>query len=369
MNALFGTIPEFKKTSDSPLYLSIAGHIEELVKSGKLSHGQRLPTTADFAKNFNVTVQTAQQSLATLMEKGLLKRSPRLGTFINSSPVSKNIAVIFGYNPLEHPSFYYRQLLKYFGEIGDEAGLNISCHFVLGGSNFESKSRMLREDARNGRYACIIPVVGNVELMAWLESQKDVPWIWQPEFDVQSMVYDGISYLLDKGFRKISFVSQCLTMKNERGNIAGMEYQGAWNAFAEKGIPFSGDMFKYWGGTAEDGHREIKKIMSNKKSRPEALFINHDLLTKGALKGLEEMGLKIPDDVAILTHANKGDVFESRIPLTRMEIDPYEVALSIINYAKSKFLNMHGNIEAKLLKDPDIIKAKLVIGKSCGETQ
>ncbi len=367
MNSLFGPIPEFKKTSGNPLYLSIAGHVEDLVKSGKLNHGQRLPTTADFAKTFNVTVQTAQQSLSTLMEKGLLKRSPRLGTFINSSPISKNIAVVFGYNPLEHPSFYYRQLLKYFGEIGDEAGLNISCHFALGGRNFESKSRMLREDARNGRYAFIIPVAGNVELMAWIESQKDVPWIWQPEFDVQSMVHDGISYLLKKGFKKITFVSQCVSVKNERGNTAGLEYQGAWNAFAERGLTIPGDMFKYWGKTVDDGYTHVKELMSDKNTRPEALFINHDLLTKGALKGLNEMGLKLPGDVALLTHANKGDVFESKIPLTMLEIDPYEVAFSMINYAKSKILNMHGNTEAKLLKDPDIIKAKLVIGKSCGE--
>ncbi|MFA6290353.1 MAG: substrate-binding domain-containing protein [Victivallales bacterium] len=367
MNTLFEPIPDFKKARGNPLYLSIAGHIEELVKSGKLSHGQRLPTTADFAKMFNVTVTTAQQSLSTLMEKGLLSRSTRKGTFINVSPMSRNIAIVFGSNPLEYPSFYYRQLLKYFGELGDEAGLNISCHFALGGSSFESKTKMLREDARNGRYAYIIPIFGNPELMRWLLSQKDVPWIWQPDVDVQSMVHDGLSYLLEKGFRKITFVSQCLSVKNELGNTAGMEYQGAWNAFAVKGLPIPGDMFKYWGGTTEDGYREIKKIMSDKNSRPEALFINHDLLTKGALKGLDEMGLKIPHDIALITHANKGDVFESSIPLTRLEIDPYEVARSMINYAKSRILNMHGNIEAKLLKDPDIIKAKLIIGKSCGE--
>jgi DNA-binding LacI/PurR family transcriptional regulator len=127
------------------------------------------------------------------------------------------------------------------------------------------------------------------------------------------------------------------------------------------------DMFKYWGGTPESGYEQIKKLMADKKSRPDALFINHDLVTKGVLKGLDEMGLKIPADIALLTHANKGDVFESRIPLTRMEIDPYEVALSVISYAKSKTMDMHGKSEVKPMRVPDLIKAKLVIGNSCGE--
>lgn len=367
MDSLFGAIPKFERSNENPLYLSIAGHIEELVKSGKLSHGQKLPTTADFAKTFNVTVQTAQQSLSTLMGKGLLKRSPRLGTFINTSPMSKNIGVVFGYNPLESPDFYYRQLLRYFGEIGASEGLNITCFFTLGGGSFESQSRMLREDVKNGRYACLIPVAGNPELMRWLASQEDVPWVWHPTLDVHSMVHGGLSYLLKRGFRKITYVSQFICAKTERGNMAGIEYQGAWDAFAEKGIPFHGGMFKYWGGTIEDGYMQIKKLMSDSKSRPEAIFINHDLLTKGALTGLREMGLKIPDDIALLTHANKGDVFESDIPLTRLEVDPYEVALSMISYVKSKIPDMNGKTKEKALQNPDIIKAKLVIGKSCGE--
>ncbi|MFZ2654103.1 MAG: substrate-binding domain-containing protein [Victivallales bacterium] len=363
MNNLFGTIPKMEKTSGNPLYLSIANHVEKLIRQGKLSHGQKLPTTADFAKMFNVTVPTAQQSLSTLMGKGLLKRSTRLGTFINTSPMSKNIAVVFGHDPFGQQNYYIRQLLKYFGEIGDETALNISCHFTLSGSSFESQSRMLREDVKNGRYACIIPISGNIDMMKWVESQKDVPWIWPPEIDVQSMVHDGFSYLLGKGFGKIAFVSGESTDKY----IIGQEYQGAWSAFAEKGLPMPGDMFKYWGESAESGCSQIKKLMSNKKSRPEALFISHDLLTKEALRGLDEMGLKIPDDIALLTHANKGDVFESRIPLTRMEIDPYEVAAATMNYIKNKCMYSQEKIESTSYRVPSPIRAKLVEGKSCGE--
>ncbi len=357
-------ISAIKSTNKKAPYLAIAGHLEEQIRSGVLKHGQRLPTTVEFARQFKVTVATMQKSLDNLAGQGFLKRSQRNGTFINASPMSNNIAVVFGYNPLEHPSFYYRQLLKSFGEIGDREGLNISCHFALGGSGFESHSRMLREDARNGRYSFMIPIAGNLELMKWMEGQKDVPWISPPDFDIRSSVHDGFTHLLDRGYRKITFVSLCLPA-DKAEDIVGLEYQGAWSAFARKGLQMPGDMFNYWGGTPEDGYEQMKKLLADVKKRPEAIYINHDLLTKGALKAVSEMGLGIPEDIALITHANKGDSFEVRIPLTRMEVDPCEVAESIISYAKS--MRKDTGTEAKPLKDPDLIRARLVTGKSCGE--
>jgi DNA-binding LacI/PurR family transcriptional regulator len=52
-----------------------------------------------------------------------------------------------------------------------------------------------------------------------------------------------------------------------------------------------------------------------------ALFINHDAVTKGALVGLAERRVRFPEDVALLTHANRGDDFPTPCPLTRVEID------------------------------------------------
>jgi DNA-binding LacI/PurR family transcriptional regulator len=202
--------------------------------------------------------------------------------------------------------------------------------------------------------------------MTWLQSQKDVPWVWLPDFDVRSMVHDGLSYLLKRGFRKITFVSQCVA-GDGNGDVPGMEYQGVWNAFAEKGLPVPSDMIKYWGATIQDGYKGMKKLMSDRKSRSDAIYINHDTLTKGALRGLDEMGLNIPDDIALLTHANKGDEFESRTPLTKMEIDPYEIALTTMHYVETKFLYAQGQIDTLRLQVPDMIKPKLVVGKSCGE--
>lgn len=54
---------------------------------------------------------------------------------------------------------------------------------------------------------------------------------------------------------------------------------------------------------------------------PDLLYFNDDHLTTGALTVFHELGIRIPDDVRVVTWANKnyGPVFAK--PLTRMEMD------------------------------------------------
>ena len=68
-------------------------------------------------------------------------------------------------------------------------------------------------------------------------------------------------------------------------------------------------------------------------------FIADDYLTEGALLALSCAGLKAPDDVRLATWANAGLGPDYTRPLSRMEMDPFEVgekvAAAVIEYFKT----------------------------------
>ncbi len=361
-----GIAAGFGPSGDKPIYAAIAEHLERLITSKRLTHGERLPTTSEMAKLFKVTVPTAQQGLALLMDRGLLRRAPRVGTFVNANPISRTVGVVFGQNPFNIESSFPRLLIEQFDTIGREEEINIDCHFSLGGQAFESQSRRLKEDAKDGRYACLIPVAASEELMSWLGAQKNVPWVWPSGLDIQAIAHDGTAYLLDRGFRNIVFVSM-FPPKYYPDEKIGREYQGVWSAFGERGLSLPENTVRYWGAGAEDGHDHIIKLMADKRSRPEAVFVNHDILTKGVIKGLEEKGVRFPDDVALVSHANRGDEFQSGVSVTRLELDPAEVARGTLRFVKEKFLAVHSCGGVAPGTAPEMLKARLVVGASCGE--
>ena len=76
--------------------------------------------------------------------------------------------------------------------------------------------------------------------------------------------------------------------------------------------------------TIEDGTRAIKELMSL-RDRPSAVFICNNLLSLGALVGLQEMGIKCPEDVAIVAFDDHPWAQVSNPPLSVVRQPTYEI--------------------------------------------
>lgn len=354
-----------KVESKIPLYLSIANYFEARIVSGELKHGDKLPPTNEVAKLFDVTVPTVQQGLTFLAEKGFLKRVQRKGTVVDARPCSKSLALLIGDNPFEIESQYPRLFVAAMDKLAKRDGISIDCHFSLGGGDFARRSRQLREDAKAGRYACLVGVHGSVEMMAWLRSQTEIPFACPVTGGaVAKTAQEGVSYLLDRGHRDIAFVSMYWPRAESAGDI-GLEYEGVSKAYASHDVPFDPAVIRYWGKTPNEGYARGLELLKDKKSRPKAVCINHDLLTKGFLKALDELGLKAPEDIALVSHANKGDDFVYPVPITRMEVDPEKQAEATLRFVKTRFMDGR----AKAVEDPELNSVKLLRGLTCGEAK
>jgi LacI family repressor for deo operon, udp, cdd, tsx, nupC, and nupG len=79
--------------------------------------------------------------------------------------------------------------------------------------------------------------------------------------------------------------------------------------------------------TPESGYKAAKKLFGL-KNRPTAIFASNDLMAFGAIYAAKEMGLKVPDDVAVLGFDNipLSSYFEPT--LTTVEIPMYDLGIA-----------------------------------------
>lgn len=73
----------FVKAAGEPIWSQISRYLEELVVSGNLPSGTRLPTETQLAGSFGVNRHTLRRSLRELVRKGLITAAPRRGTIVS----------------------------------------------------------------------------------------------------------------------------------------------------------------------------------------------------------------------------------------------------------------------------------------------
>jgi DNA-binding GntR family transcriptional regulator len=71
-----------------PDYLRVVDAITEQIRAGELTPGDKLPTYAQLADQYKVSVSTAQAALRILRDRGLIEGQQGKGTFVAESATS-----------------------------------------------------------------------------------------------------------------------------------------------------------------------------------------------------------------------------------------------------------------------------------------
>ena len=113
--------------------------------------------------------------------------------------------------------------------------------------------------------------------------------------DKMMAMYDIVKMLLEKGHRKIGFISgpKELTTNHDR-------YIGMTQALYEYGLTLD-KRTCYYGEYSINYGREILKEICNSKNRPTALISGSEAITYGILIEAQKQNLKIPDDISIVS--------------------------------------------------------------------
>jgi DNA-binding LacI/PurR family transcriptional regulator len=110
--------------------------------------------------------------------------------------------------------------------------------------------------------------------------------------DNQQGGYMAVKHLLDLGFRRIGLIG------GEATSLATKErYKGAVKALEELG--FQTDNTAYGQYDQPTGYQTVQKWIEQDRI-PQAIFAFDDHIALGAINGLKDCGLKVPEDVSVI---------------------------------------------------------------------
>jgi LacI family transcriptional regulator len=151
--------------------------------------------------------------------------------------------------------------------------------------------------------------------------------------------YTAVDMLIEKGHRRIGFI-------NLNENIpAGVERRRAYHtALQDHGLPEDKELIKIGGGEAEGGYFQTRQLLQLPEP-PSAIFCTTDRMAMGAYDAIKEMGLRIPEDIAVIGFDNQEIIAEHlRPPLTTIQLPHYEMGSWVVEHLLTGRLSPESSI-------------------------
>ncbi|WP_338238709.1 LacI family DNA-binding transcriptional regulator [Persicobacter diffluens] len=126
--------------------------------------------------------------------------------------------------------------------------------------------------------------------------------------------YQVTSHLIKKGYKNIAHLSGPLGL-----SISKKRYEGFMKALDDHGFDQANAQVYECKLLNEDAYHSARKLLELNKDRPDAIFCVSDYVAFEAMRCIRDLGLRIPEDVALAGFTNDPATNYVTPPLTTME--------------------------------------------------
>jgi len=209
-----------------------------------------------------------------------------------------------------------------------------------------------REEGLSGLKRCRVPIV-------LIDRDYEIPnLVGKVLVNNTAASYAGVSYLLEKGYKKIIYIAGPMNTQTAKDRLEGYKI-----ALEEKDVKYYsshvkiGEYRSHWGEIATNEFLD-------EGIEFDAIFCGNDLIAIGAIKALKNAGIRIPEDVGVMGF---DDIYMARMldpELTTIKQPNYEMGFQaaelLINALEHSKRN--GNLSGEVIKV--ILDTELIIRKS-----
>lgn len=137
-----------------------------------------------------------------------------------------------------------------------------------------------------------VPIV----LAATTDEQGEIPSV---NINYEQSVFEAISYLIEEGHRHIGFINGPTEVP-----INGIyKFGGYKRALESHGLPFDESMIAIGDYTYESGKEATEQFLEQ-KVKPTAVFAASDEMAIGVIHEIQDRGMKVPDDLEVISNEN-----------------------------------------------------------------
>lgn len=179
------------------------------------------------------------------------------------------------------------------------------------------------------------------------ENDLNVDYIGINDYDSSHLIVD---HLVQRGCKRIAHIGGY-----KRTRIFNNRIRGYIDALKKHGLSLEDDLLIESNLTTEDGREKMTRLLAL-KNKPDAVYVAGDYAALGALQVLNEQGIKVPEDIALVGFGN--EPFTAMVTPTITSINQHsaeigkQAAKTFLAHAKKTIVEQTLN---KIILDAELI--------------
>ena len=327
----------FKVDRGSPGTLSkqMADGIREAIASGHFKSGDILPTILEWSHILDVSIRVPEMAVAMLVREGYLIAQKGIGCIVNPRRKSVWLGRVLVVIPDGDHVFYYNIIAGRLRANLSMAGYLFTQVTVLSKANGRYDFRQLAHELRTRPDFTL--VFEDRPTIARFLSKSGSPFGVFAKTSCKlsgcaanfriahgAAVPDFVDHCVRAGARSVLQVSKTATSNRMFDAVPALRRRGISAERLE--IP-PADGFVAAEAIARGALAAFRERLATdgRAGLPDVLLFMDDFLATGALVAMQEAGVRIPDDVKVVSVSNRGLGPIYPMPLTRIEYDGFSI--------------------------------------------
>lgn len=301
--------------------------------------GRKLEPLRALAARFHVSPTTLRQALVLLVREGSLQARQGAGYFVAERTTTQHVGILLELDlAMPTVSRFWPLVMQRVRHGLREAG--VRCRLYAGdqrpGENECLPCQDFLEDLEEDRLSGLVVIFGTLtpEIAETLR-RRSVPMVgncrnypYNVCLDYAGLVSEATRRLLAEGRRKLAFMEWCpMPDPKPRSDL--------FNAFTRQLALHGATLNERW--VRHDLHphaigagwEEFREIWMSDLEKPDGLIVADDMLCQGAMQAIQELGIRVPEQLSIVTHGNKdsGVKYPFSVPVLECDPDAYAQAM------------------------------------------
>ncbi len=312
---------------------SLSRQIIPILREEILTHrqpGQRLEPIEQMAKHFSVSFPTMREALSVLEQEGLVERHVGRGTFVGDLNKSRHVGVLIEQDIADPHAPYFgrrvsQQVVRFLCQASVRARLYVGHRPVADDSPRPLTCADFLEAVERRRLSGVVAFAPDCTLPYWLGAvqAQHIPVVGGSGQYSCAVKHEGrslrmgVEYLLRRGRRRIALMEY----------HAPLDHTGALESFHTAMRMAGAEVNPRWirhslnpcapGANLE----EFPSIWAASREKPDGLLICDDNLFPATAMAILRLGVRVPQDLLVVTHWNKGSGIAVPFPVAKLEVD------------------------------------------------
>jgi len=177
--------------------------------------------------------------------------------------------------------------------------------------------------------------------------------------DDREATRNAVSFLIERGYRKIAIIAGVPNLQTGQDRL-----QGYLDALDNANLPRHEKFIRYGNFRQNDAYNKVMDLLQA-ADKPDAIFTSSNMITIGALTAIQELGMKVPDDIAVIGFDDLPDSHIFFTPLTAVSQPSYDIGREALRLLRRR-IDEPDAAPMEVVLDTQLVTRKSVGTKGIG---